>query len=87
MRAKRIERGSDEAVGRDRGENRVARLNMLYPVRVHQDGDGSLGAVLPDFPGCFSGTDGWQDLPRMVREAQDTGDAPAMTAPRPAPTE
>ena len=60
---------------------------MPYPVRVHQDGDGSLGAVLPDFPGCFSGTDGWQDLPRMVREARDTGDAPAMTAPRPAPTE
>ena len=42
---------------------------MLYPVCVHQDGDGSLGAVIPDFPGCFSGADDWQDLPRMVREA------------------
>ena len=60
---------------------------MPYPVRVHQDGDGSLGAAIPDFPGCFSGTDDWQSLPRMVREAQDTGDVPAMTAPRPVPTE
>ena len=42
---------------------------MLYPVCVHQDGNGSLGAVIPDFPGCFSGADDWQDLPRMVREA------------------
>ena len=42
---------------------------MLYPVCVHQDGDGALGAVIPDFPGCFSGADDWQDLPRMVREA------------------
>ena len=86
MRSKRIERGGDEAVGRDGGENRVARLNMLYPVCVHQDGDGSLGAVIPDFPGCFSGTDDWQDLPRMVREAQDTGDTLAVTAPRFAPS-
>ena len=42
---------------------------MLYPVCVHQDGNGSLGAVIPDFPGCFSGADDWRDLPRMVQEA------------------
>ena len=42
---------------------------MLYPVCVHQDGNGSLGAVVPDFPGCFSGADNWRDLPRMVQEA------------------
>ena len=23
---------------------------MLYPVCVHQDGNGSLGAIIPDFP-------------------------------------
>ena len=42
---------------------------MLYPVCVHQDGNGSLGAVILDFPGCFSGADDWRDLPRMVQEA------------------
>ena len=42
---------------------------MLYPVCVHQDGNGSLGAIIPDFPGCFSGADDWRDLPRMVQEA------------------
>ena len=42
---------------------------MLYPVCVHQDGNSSLGAVIPDFLGCFSGADDWQDLPRMVQEA------------------
>ena len=42
---------------------------MLYPVCVHREGNGSLGAVIPDFPGSFSGADDWQDLPRMVQEA------------------
>ena len=42
---------------------------MLYPVCVHQDGDGPLGATIPDFPGCFSGADDWSSLPDNVREA------------------
>ena len=42
---------------------------MLYPVCVHQEEGGSLGATVPDFPGCFSGADDWRDLPRMVQEA------------------
>ena len=42
---------------------------MLYPVCAHQDGNGSLGAVILDFPGCFSGADDWRDLPRVVQEA------------------
>ena len=42
---------------------------MLYPVCVHFDASGSLGATIPDFPGCFSGADDWRDLPRMVQEA------------------
>ena len=42
---------------------------MLYPVCVHREASGSLGATIPDFPGCFSGADDWQDLPRMVQEA------------------
>lgn len=42
---------------------------MLYPVCAHQDGNGSLGAVILDFLGCFSGADDWRDLPRVVQEA------------------
>ena len=42
---------------------------MLFPVYVHQADSGSLGATIPDFPGCFSGADDWQDLPRNVQEA------------------
>ena len=42
---------------------------MLYPVCVHQDGDGALGATMPDFPGCFSGADDWSSLAENVREA------------------
>lgn len=43
--------------------------SMLFPVYVHQADNGSLGVTIPDFPGCFSGADDWQDLPRNVQEA------------------
>ena len=42
---------------------------MLYPVCAHQDGDGALGATIPDFPGCFSGAEDWSSLRHNVREA------------------
>ena len=42
---------------------------MLFPVYVHQADNGSLGVTIPDFPGCFSGAEDWQDLPRNVQEA------------------
>lgn len=43
---------------------------MLYPVYVHHgDATHAHGAQVPDFPGCFSAADDWQDLPRMVQEA------------------
>lgn len=43
---------------------------MLYPVYLHPgDSAHSHGAQVPDFPGCFSAADDWQDLPRMVQEA------------------
>lgn len=42
---------------------------MLYPVYVHPgDSAHAHGAQVPDFPGCFSAADDWQDLPRMVQE-------------------
>lgn len=43
---------------------------MLYPVYIHVgDNDHAHGVTIPDFPGCFSAADEWQDLPRMVQEA------------------
>ena len=43
---------------------------MLYPIYVHPgDATHSHGVEVPDFPGCFSAADDWQDLPRMVQEA------------------
>lgn len=43
---------------------------MLYPAYVHPgDATHAHGVVLPDFPGCFSAADDWQDLPRQVQEA------------------
>jgi predicted RNase H-like HicB family nuclease len=43
---------------------------MLYPIYVHPgDAQHSHGIEVPDFPGCFSAADDWQDLPRMVQEA------------------
>jgi predicted RNase H-like HicB family nuclease len=43
---------------------------MLYPVYVHPgDATHSHGAEVPDFPGCFSAADDWQDLPSKVQEA------------------
>lgn len=57
---------------------------MLYPVCVHQGDTGALGAIVPDFPGCFSGADDWQELPRMVQEAIEVhceGEDMALPAP------
>jgi len=43
---------------------------MLYPVYVHTGDDSHAhGVTIPDFPGCFSAADDWQDLPAMVQEA------------------
>lgn len=42
---------------------------MLYPVCAHRARDGTLGIIVPDFPGVFSAADSWADLPRMVQEA------------------
>lgn len=58
------------ALARRHRTKRIDReVHVLYPVCVHQDGDGPLGATIPDFPGCFSGADDWSSLPDNVREA------------------
>lgn len=45
---------------------------MLYPVYIHiGDEKHSHGVVIPDFPGCFSAADRWEDLPRAIQEAAE----------------
>lgn len=43
---------------------------MFYPVYVHPgDDDHAHGVTFPDFPGCFSAADQWDDLPRQMQDA------------------
>jgi predicted RNase H-like HicB family nuclease len=43
---------------------------MLYPIYVHLgDKQHAYGVTLPDFPGCFSAADSWEDLPAKIQEA------------------
>ena len=43
---------------------------MLYPVYVHHgDKDHAHGITVPDFHGCFSAADNWEDIPVKVQEA------------------
>lgn len=57
---------------------------MLYPVYVHTEKDTAAGAIIPDFPGCFSAADDWNDLPKAVQEAVEAhfeGEDMAIPAP------
>ncbi|MDR2092958.1 MAG: type II toxin-antitoxin system HicB family antitoxin [Azoarcus sp.] len=59
---------------------------MLYPVYVFMgDDETAYGMEFPDFPGCFSAADEWQDIPRMAQEAIGCHMA-GEDAPIPAPT-
>lgn len=54
---------------------------MLYPIYVHKDEDSAYGVTFPDFPGCFSGADDAQDIPRLAQEAVEAhffGDSDAI---------
>lgn len=43
---------------------------MLFPVYVHQGDDTHAhGAEVPDFPGCFSAADSWDELAGNIQEA------------------
>ncbi len=59
---------------------------MLYPVYV-QVGDKkhAHGIEFPDFPGCFSAADDWQEINRMAQEAVECHMA-GENQPIPAPT-
>ncbi|MEW6444684.1 MAG: type II toxin-antitoxin system HicB family antitoxin [Pseudomonadota bacterium] len=43
---------------------------MLYPVYIHVgDETHAHGVSFPDFPGCFTAADAWEELPAMIQEA------------------
>ncbi|GHT84442.1 CopG family transcriptional regulator [Betaproteobacteria bacterium] len=58
---------------------------MLYPVYIHVgDQNTAHGMTFPDFPGCFSAADEWQDIPRLAQEAVEchmAGEDVAMPTP------
>jgi predicted RNase H-like HicB family nuclease len=63
---------------------------MIYPVYVHLgDAEHAHGVTIPDFPGCFSAADDWQDLPAKIQEAIEVyceGEALGIPAPTPLET-
>lgn len=41
---------------------------MMYPVYVHiGDDTHAHGVTVPDFPGCYSAADNWDELPENLR--------------------
>lgn len=59
---------------------------MLYPVYVHVGNDKEAhGVVFPDFPGCHSAADTWEELPAAIQEAAEAH-FQGETGPVPAPT-
>jgi predicted RNase H-like HicB family nuclease len=62
---------------------------MLYPIYVHQgDAEHAHGVTVPDFPGCFSAVDNWDELPAMVQEAIELYcDGEYMELPKPSSLE
>lgn len=42
---------------------------MKYIAIIHKDPGSAYGVTLPDFPGCFSAADNWEDIPAQVQDA------------------
>ena len=62
---------------------------MLYPIYVHVgDKKHAHGIEFPDFPGCFSAADDWQDINQMAQDAVECHVAgEKMLIPAPTPLE
>ena len=43
--------------------------SMKYIVIIHKDPDSCYGITIPDYPGCFSTADSFDDIPAKVQEA------------------
>lgn len=58
---------------------------MLYPVYVHVGDDTHAhGVTVPDFPGCYSAADNWDELPAKIQEAIEVYcEGEDMDIPRP----
>ncbi|MGB7986618.1 MAG: type II toxin-antitoxin system HicB family antitoxin [Terracidiphilus sp.] len=60
---------------------------MLYPIYVQLgDEQHAHGIEFPDFPGCFSAADDWQEINRMAQEAVEchlSGESLPIPAPTP----
>ncbi len=42
---------------------------MLFPVVVHKEGKSSFGVTIPDFPGCFTAGETFEEAIKNVQEA------------------
>ncbi|ADE13806.1 protein of unknown function UPF0150 [Nitrosococcus halophilus Nc 4] len=62
---------------------------MLYPVYIHPgDNKHAHGVTFPDFPGCFSAADSWEELPAKIQEAVELYfEGETMEIPPPTPLE
>lgn len=62
---------------------------MLYPVYIHPGDDKRAhGVTFPDFPGCFSAADSWEELPARIQEAVELYfEGETMEVPPPTPLE
>lgn len=62
---------------------------MLFPVYVHTGDDNHAhGAEVPDFPGCFSAGDKWDELAGNIQEAVELYcEDEDMVVPAPTPLE
>lgn len=60
---------------------------MLYAVYLHTgDEDHAHGVTIPDFPGCFSAADRWEELPKVIQEAAEVYfDGEDIEVPAPTP--
>ena len=62
---------------------------MLYPVYIHVgDETHAHGVTVPDFPGCYSAADHWDELPAKIQEAIELYcESEDMDIPAPTPLE
>lgn len=62
---------------------------MLYAVYVHLgDEKYAHGVTMPDFPGCFSAADSWDELPEKIQEAVELYfEGEDVEIPKPTPLE
>lgn len=59
---------------------------MLYPVYIHMgDAKHAHGVTFPDFPGCYSAADSWDQPPSVIQEAAEAHFA-GEDGPVPMPT-